>query len=77
MTNDELLAAWKSKLPAVEATDRDLSAFALGVEVGMGAMAPQNATEAMQKRKQIAVMLRKSMNEVWRAALAEAGLLRA
>ena len=77
MTNDELLAAWNSKLPAVTATDRDLSAFALGVEVGMAAAAPQNATEAMQKRMQSAVMLRKSMNDVWRAALAEAGLLKA
>ena len=37
MTNDELQAAWHSKLPAVEATDRDLTAFALGVEVGMAA----------------------------------------
>lgn len=34
MTNDELLAAWKRKLPNVEPTDRELSAFALGVEVG-------------------------------------------
>ena len=33
MTNDELLAAWKRKLPSVEPTDQDLSAFALGVEV--------------------------------------------
>lgn len=34
MTNDELLAAWKRKLPGVEPTDRELTAFALGVEVG-------------------------------------------
>ena len=34
MTNDELLAAWKRKLPTVEPTDREMSAFALGVEVG-------------------------------------------
>ena len=34
MTNDELLAAWKRKLPNVEPTDNELSAFALGVEVG-------------------------------------------
>ena len=34
MTNDELLAAWKRKLPNVEPTDRELPAFALGVEVG-------------------------------------------
>ena len=33
MTNDELLAAWKRKLPSVTPTDQDLSAFALGVEV--------------------------------------------
>ena len=34
MTNDELIAAWKRKLPGVEPTDRELTAFALGVEVG-------------------------------------------
>ena len=33
MTNDQLLAAWKRKLPGVEPTDRELTAFALGVEV--------------------------------------------
>lgn len=38
MTNDELIAAWRSKLPAIEPTDRDLSAFALGVEVGADAL---------------------------------------
>lgn len=32
---------------------------------------PDNATEPMQKAMQRAVMLRKSMNDVWRAALAE------
>ena len=31
----------------------------------------ENATEPMQKAMQRAVMLRKSMNDVWRAALAE------
>ena len=34
MSNDELFAAWKRKLPSVEPTDRELTAFALGVEVG-------------------------------------------
>jgi hypothetical protein len=34
LTNPELLAAWKKKLPGVEPTERDLSAFALGAEVG-------------------------------------------
>jgi hypothetical protein len=33
MTNDQLIAAWKRKLPVVEPTDRELTAFALGVEV--------------------------------------------
>jgi hypothetical protein len=33
MTNDQLIAAWKRKLPNVEPTDRELTAFALGVEV--------------------------------------------
>ena len=34
MDNDELREAWARKLPGVEPTDRDLTAFALGVEVG-------------------------------------------
>ena len=39
MTNDELLAAWKQKLPGIEPTDRELTSFALGVEVGCGRVA--------------------------------------
>ena len=38
---------------------------------GLGPV-PVNATEPMQRAMQRAVMLRKSMNDVWRAALAEA-----
>ena len=34
MTNDELRAAWKRKLPTTEPTDNQLSCFAIGVEVG-------------------------------------------
>lgn len=34
---------------------------------------PEHATEPMQKAMQRAVMLRKSMNDVWRAALSELG----
>ncbi len=34
MSNDDLAAAWARKLPGVAATDRDMTAFALGVEVG-------------------------------------------
>lgn len=34
MSNAELLGAWMKKLPGVEPSDRELSAFALGVEVG-------------------------------------------
>jgi hypothetical protein len=34
MENEVLRAAWDKKLPGVEPTDRELSAFALGVEVG-------------------------------------------
>lgn len=34
---------------------------------------PENATEPMQRAMQRAVLLRKSMNEVWRAALSELG----
>jgi hypothetical protein len=38
---------------------------------------PQHATEPMQKVMLRAVLLRKSMGDVWRAALQEAGLLKA
>lgn len=34
LTNEQLRAAWARKLPGVEPNDRELSAFALGVEVG-------------------------------------------
>jgi len=33
MTNDQILAAWKRKLPGIDPTDRELTAFALGIEV--------------------------------------------
>lgn len=32
MTNEELLREWRMRLPTVEPTDRELSAFALGIE---------------------------------------------
>lgn len=34
MTNEQLRAAWHRKLPKVDPTDRELSAFALGFEAG-------------------------------------------
>lgn len=34
LSNAELLAAWQKKLPGVEPSERELSAFAVGVEVG-------------------------------------------
>ena len=34
MNNAELLAAWMKKLPGVEPSERELSAFAVGVEIG-------------------------------------------
>jgi hypothetical protein len=34
LTNTELLAAWTRKLPGVWPSESDLTAFALGVEVG-------------------------------------------
>ncbi len=34
LNNAELLAAWMKKLPGVEPSERELSAFAVGVEVG-------------------------------------------
>jgi hypothetical protein len=39
MTNEELLAAWYKKLPNVVPLDDQLSAFALGIEVGQAQMA--------------------------------------
>jgi hypothetical protein len=34
LNNAELLTAWMRKLPRVEPSERDLAAFAVGVEVG-------------------------------------------
>ncbi len=34
LTNDQLRDAWSRALPGVDPTDRDLAAFALGVECG-------------------------------------------
>jgi hypothetical protein len=34
LTNADLLTEWKRKLPGVEPSERDLTAFAIGVEVG-------------------------------------------
>lgn len=34
LTNEQLSSAWRQALPSVEPTDRDLTAFALGVECG-------------------------------------------
>jgi hypothetical protein len=34
MSNEELQEAWRRKLPGVKPSDRELTAFALGVEVG-------------------------------------------
>ena len=42
------------------------------VQWGDWTLVPLNATEPMQKAMQVAVLLRKSMNEVWRAAMSEA-----
>lgn len=55
MTNEELLREWRRKLPGVEPTDRELSAFALGVESGAALAAPQaepkdDRTELGRKR---------------------------
>ena len=36
LTNEELEQWWRLKLPHVEATNRDICVFALGVEVGAG-----------------------------------------
>ena len=41
MTNEKLLTLWKQKLPNVEPTNQELTAFALGVEVGAAAAAQQ------------------------------------
>lgn len=43
MTNDELLHAWKEKLPRVVPSDEQLTAFALGAEVGLSRAATKEA----------------------------------
>jgi hypothetical protein len=45
MTNEKLLAMWKQKLPNVEPTNQELTAFALGVEVGAAVEGPSEAVK--------------------------------
>ena len=46
LTNAELLAAWQSKLPDTPPTDRELSAFALGIEFSTAQGAHRNGKPA-------------------------------
>ncbi len=45
MDNDALLAAWEKKLPGVKPSQRELTAFALGAEVGFEVCRSKNAQE--------------------------------
>ena len=56
-----------------EMVRRTLSAEAEVALLRAALTLPENATEPMQMAMQRAVLLRKSMNEVWRAALLELG----
>ena len=46
MSNDELLAAWRTKLRRVEPSDRDLRAFAVGAEVGYALASSRSGEDA-------------------------------
>lgn len=64
MDNKELREAWGRKLPGVEPTDRDLTAFALGVEVGYAG-------------KSVYFNERNSARDAWRRAATERDRLHA
>lgn len=64
MDNKELREAWGRKLPGVEPTDRDLTAFALGVEVG-------------DAGKSVYFNERNSARDAWRRAATERDRLHA
>lgn len=50
MSNDDLVVAFQRKLPGVKPTDNELSAFAIGVEVGFArAIAPEPQAEQHDK----------------------------
>lgn len=54
MTTDELLAAWKRRLPNTEPTDNQLSCFAIGIEVGRATDAQDTHLIAAAVREQCA-----------------------
>ena len=71
--------SWQAERNAQYQAIATTAHIALGTIRGPQAVetVPQHATEPMQKAMQRAVLMRKSMNDVWRAALAEAELLKA
>lgn len=54
MSNPELYAAWDKKLPGVKPTDEQISAFAIGVEVGLDRATPAAVTDAGSEKLAVA-----------------------
>ena len=72
LTNAELTDAWCKNLPGVVPTERDLTAFALGVEVGreIGLQAAA-AVREIERLREHAVVLAATVEEVEREACAD------
>lgn len=62
LSNDDLRAAFESKLPGVNPTERDLSIFALGAEVGAHELATERQSTRMYFEE------RNSARDAWRRA---------
>lgn len=56
LTNDQLRAAWSRALPSVQPTERDLTAFALGVECGASLRTDSSASGAGARGKRMGLI---------------------
>jgi hypothetical protein len=66
MSNAELFDAWRKKLPGVIPTDRDLSAFAVGIEVGFARALEAQAAQIAERDAQIEALRADAERLKWR-----------
>ena len=71
LTNDQLREAFAEKLPGIDPSERDLTIFALGAEVGAGELAAERQMARMYFDE------RNSARDAWRRAAAERDQLKA
>lgn len=75
LSNDELLAAWRKKLPRIEPVGDELNAFALGVEVGYSLV--QDELKQAQQSSRTYFLECNSARDAWRARVKQCEALEA